>query len=371
MKLRIAVAMYAALALALAAFTGSALGGNGHGNSAGNGNAYGQQNAPGQQQTSPGQPQSTQSTAPKSTGAKSNKTSKSSTAKSSTAKSSTAKSSTHGSAQHTSSAGVKPSNTTKHDTYAPASSNQTKLYGNGKTAGQIATQAGYGSATLHGPGNSQPHKVLCGGHEVDVHALAHKGSKCGSTDQQHQTVEQHTQTTSNCTTQTQTSEVVVGVQHSTGPKGSGRFVVIHPSSHSAHYRNKHPDTLVTSTVTTSTTRPSSACGTSNNSTSSSSTQSTSSVQSQATQQVSAQATAQQAPAGATGAVLGAVHTLPQAKAKSSSRPVGGVLGATARLGRSVGAKTLPFTGLPLWLFALVAIGLIGVGLATQRMTARR
>ena len=77
--------------------------------------------------------------------------------------------------------GVKPSSTTKHDTYAKASSDETKKYGNGKTAGQIATQAGYGDATLHGPGNSQPHKTMCGGHEVDVHALKHKGSKCGTT----------------------------------------------------------------------------------------------------------------------------------------------------------------------------------------------
>jgi len=78
------------------------------------------------------------------------------------------------------SAGVKPSSTTSHNTFALASSNQTKLYGNGQTAGQIATQAGFGSATLHGPGNSQPHKVLCGPHEVDVHALKAHAAKCAA-----------------------------------------------------------------------------------------------------------------------------------------------------------------------------------------------
>ena len=83
-------------------------------------------------------------------------------------------------AQTSVSAGVKPSNTTSHDTHALASSNQTKLYGNGQTAGQIATQAGFGSATLHGPGNSQPHKVLCGPHEVDVHALKAHAAKCAA-----------------------------------------------------------------------------------------------------------------------------------------------------------------------------------------------
>ena len=76
--------------------------------------------------------------------------------------------------------GVKPASDTDKDTYAPASSDKTKLYGNGKTAGQIAMQNGASGATiLHGPGNSQPHKAApcSGGHEVDVHAL--KGKRLG------------------------------------------------------------------------------------------------------------------------------------------------------------------------------------------------
>ena len=65
----------------------------------------------------------------------------------------------------------------KHTAAALATSNATKLYGNGKTAGQIAIQAGFGAALLFGPGNSQPHKILCGRHMVDVHALkAHAGN---------------------------------------------------------------------------------------------------------------------------------------------------------------------------------------------------
>jgi hypothetical protein len=80
-------------------------------------------------------------------------------------------------------AGVKPSNDTAHDTHAAASSDKTKLYGNGKTAGQIAIQNGAAPSTvLHGPGNSQPHKAApcSGGHEVDVHALKGKrGKACG------------------------------------------------------------------------------------------------------------------------------------------------------------------------------------------------
>jgi hypothetical protein len=80
--------------------------------------------------------------------------------------------------------GVKPSNDTAHDTHAAASSDETKLYGNGKTAGQIAQRTGAAPSTvLHGPGNSQPHKAspCAGGHEVDVHALKGKrGGSCGN-----------------------------------------------------------------------------------------------------------------------------------------------------------------------------------------------
>src|SRR5258705_13057093 len=85
------------------------------------------------------------------------------------------------SAQLTTDLGVKPSNDTQKDTHAPAGSNQTKLYGNGDTAGQIAIENGATATTvLHGPGNSQPHKVAgCTGHEVDVHALkSHSGDSC-------------------------------------------------------------------------------------------------------------------------------------------------------------------------------------------------
>src|SRR3954452_9451572 len=80
--------------------------------------------------------------------------------------------------------GVKPSNDTAHDTHAAASSDHTKLYGNGKTADQIAQQNGAAPSTvLHGPGNSQPHKASpCpGGHEADVPALkGERGASCGN-----------------------------------------------------------------------------------------------------------------------------------------------------------------------------------------------
>jgi hypothetical protein len=48
-----------------------------------------------------------------------------------------------------------------------------------------------------------------------------------------------------------------------------------------------------------------------------------------------------------------------------------VLGATTRLGGTVASTRLPFTGLPLWIFAGVALALIGIGLAFRRASANR
>jgi len=82
---------------------------------------------------------------------------------------------------------VKSSSTTGFNTFAAAGSSATKVYGNGRTAGQIAEQNGAGaSAMLFGPGNSQPHKTaLCvtNGklHLIDVHALkAHSAASCAA-----------------------------------------------------------------------------------------------------------------------------------------------------------------------------------------------
>ena len=174
MKHRLTAPLFAVLVLALAAFTGSALAGGGgaNGSDGSNGNSA---NAPGQTKAdqapaapaaaAPGQTKADQAAAaPAATATKDDKQSSTSAAAPATGGSNTT--------------GVKPSNTTDHDTYATASSDKTKVYGNGKTAGQIATQAGHGTAVLHGPGNSQPHKTApCpGGHEVDVHALKHKST---------------------------------------------------------------------------------------------------------------------------------------------------------------------------------------------------
>ena len=77
--------------------------------------------------------------------------------------------------------GVKAGATTGFGMHAAAGSSATKLYGNGRTAGQIAEQNGASASTvLYGPGNSQPHKAaLCFNskmHMIDVHALKAHGA---------------------------------------------------------------------------------------------------------------------------------------------------------------------------------------------------
>jgi hypothetical protein len=154
------------LVLSVLVFAGGAYAGDGNGNGNGKGNQT-QGDAPGNSANAPGQekkdapPPAAETTT--------------SAATTTTAPTTTASA--------TNATGVKPSNSTDHDTHAELQSDKTKQYGNGQTAGQIAEQNGAaGSAVLHGPGNSQPHKLApCSGrHEVDVHALkSHRAGSCG------------------------------------------------------------------------------------------------------------------------------------------------------------------------------------------------
>lgn len=59
-------------------------------------------------------------------------------------------------------------------------------------------------------------------------------------------------------------------------------------------------------------------------------------------------------------VAGALARAPAPKAKA--KPRGGVLGAIG----AVGAAELPFTGLPLWIAALIGVGLAGAGFGARR-----
>ncbi len=434
MRHRFTAPLFAALVLALAAFTGSALAGDNHGNGSGGGNG----NADKQSSTSASQP---------ATGG-------------------------------TNAQGVKPSNTTKHDTYAKASSDKTKKYGNGQTAGQIATKAGHGDATLHGPGNSQPHKTTAcpGGHEVDVHALKNKDGKCGTsasdkTKQSESTkvdvkkseksdaekaksdeeksesadVEKSendvsktevkkgdvekaksdeeksesadVETSENDVKATESAHAHVTICHATG-SSSNPYVRISPSAsgvfhgHLGHQDGRDivpPFTWkgqtysenwdangmaiynagCTAPATPATATPAaSASGTptaSANGTPAASANGTPTASVNGTPTGTAPATAASgavlgtqatlAPAAssptatpaAAGGVKGAVVALKPTKAK----PAGGVLGTTTRLGGTIAATRLPFTGLPLWIFAIVAAGLIGIGLTMRRASANR
>ena len=413
-KHRFAAMLAAAL---VAVFTGTALAGNGNGGSNGNSG-----NAPGHQQSTPAQSSQPAAQAPQASqpaAAQPQKTPPGQAKKAAPApaqappasrpaaapaqksppgqaKKAAKQSSTSASQPAAANAqGVKPSNRTQHDTHAPASSNKTKLYGNGKTAGQIATQAGFGNAMLHGPGNSQPHKTApCpGGHEVDVHALKHKAGKCAAAQAAAQPavqveakpeVKEEVKQEAPCapTTQTVTENVLTGVKHMIGPKGSGRFVIIHPSSHSAHFTGKHPgDVPMFETVTRTVTVQSGA-----NCAQAPVAQTQVATQSQVAGSTASQAAAVQgaqhttvtkaaahkrtvAKPAAAGGVKGAVVVLSPTKAKA--KPAGGVLGATHRLGSTVASSKLPFTGLPLWIFALAALALIALGYAVRRTAANR
>jgi hypothetical protein len=329
MKLRAAASFYAALILALGGFAGSALAGD-HGNGNGNGNSS-NNSSNAASSTSPGH-------------------------------------SDHGQSQSTTtstggdnSTGVKPSNTTKHDTHAAASSDKTKKYGNGKTAGQIATQAGYGNSTLHGPGNSQPHKVNCGGHEVDVHAL--KNKKCG--DVKGDTNEEHSTTTTTTTTTTTPAppERKVTICHKTG-SATNPYVEITVDEHAL----KDGHTVAKGDIIPA---PAGGCPTAQVLVTTTTTAAAAAVAAPSTAAPSTAAPSTAAPskpaAAPAGAVLGAVTALHPVKAK----PAGGVLGTTVRLGKKVSGTTLPFTGLPLWIFALVAAGLILIGATARRAGAER
>ena len=391
MKHRLAAPLFAVLVLALAAFTGAALAGDGHGNGgSGNGNSA---NAPGHQTTAaPAAP--APATADNSTG-------------------------------------VKPSSTTahgQHNTSAPASSNKTKQYGNGKTAGQIATNSGHGDAILYGPGNSQPHKTSAcpGGHEVDVHALKNKNGTCPSSSQKAKQGEvkssEHARSESSHESgvaaqkteeqQTESHGVAASAQahvticHATG-SSSNPYVRISPSAagvfhgHLGHQDGRDivppftwngqtysenwtdagmaiynagctvPSTsaatltpLAPATLTPLAPATLTPLGPATPAPLAPATTAAGSVLgTQAT--VTPAASSPTATPAAAGGVKGAAVALKPTKTK----PAGGVLGTTTRLGGSVAATRLPFTGLPLWIFALVAAGLIGVGLAMHRTAA--
>jgi hypothetical protein len=323
--------------------------------------------------------------------------------------------------------GVKPSNSTKHDTYAKASSDKTKQYGNGQTAGQIATKAGYGDATLHGPGNSQPHKTAAcpGGHEVDVHALKHKSGKCESSSQpsssgvaadvktkkpckkgdksshQSATDEHKASDTSGvaavvktiktkkpckkhdtsvakdehkasdtsgvaavATTRTKKPCKKHGEQAAVTPAAPAAVVVSQPAPAAPAAQPASVATPVAAPAPAPVATPAATPAAAPAATPAATPAPTAAA-------AGASVASAPAPAAATPTAARGVKGAVVALHPTTTKPSGGVLGATTRLGGSVAASQLPFTGLPLWIFALVAAGLIGIGVAFRRASADR
>jgi hypothetical protein len=373
----------AVLALALAAFTGTAVAGGDNGNAGGNsGSPPGQESAPGQEKkaepTAQPQPAPAQPAPAQQANAPAKSSGKSSAAPGQAKKSSTStKQSTHTSS-HTSShgvnattQGVKPSSATSKNqwTKVGASPNVSKRYGNGQTAAGIAKSRGAPDNTdIYGPGNSQPHKV-CGknGHFVDVHAVKSYVGVCAGTQstQQSQQPTKQVQQQSGCpATSTVTSTRVTGIWHLNG-KGEKVHLMTNPKS--AHFRGKHGDhETATETVTQSIVTGSGSCAQAQQVT-----QQQTSQTAAATSNVSnASASSQPASSGAVaagtqpsaGGVLGV-----QATVKSKAKPAGGVLGTAGR----VAGTSLPFTGLPLWSVVLAAAALLAGGLLVRRLATAR
>jgi cobalamin biosynthesis Mg chelatase CobN len=193
-----------------------------------------------------------------------------------------------------------------------------------------------------------------------------------------------TQQTGACPATTTTTErVLVGVWHATGSykNGQRKYVFMTPSLGSAHYTKHEDDKPAYETRTVRRTASGENCatvtsssnttGTANNQSSPQATQSTQAPQSAQTSKSSQKpqsrrvAASPRAQASASG-VAGAVS--PTRAGESKAR--GGVRGTVARAPRAIAdtatTGTLPFTGIPLWIAALIGGALLAVGLGLRR-----
>jgi hypothetical protein len=184
-----------------------------------------------------------------------------------------------------------------------AKADASKRYGNGKTAAQIANSRGAPAGThVYGPGNSQPHKVWDCRRQHWVDVHAVKSYSSAS-----------------CVAQA-SRPTVSETRGTTGTTSN--------SSHTSNTSN-----AVSTASNTSNTRGS-ALG----------------------------ATATGSGPAAQGGTTRAGGVLGVTASGGNSQPAGGVLGAV----ESVGSGVLPFTGFPLWIVVIAALGLIVLGLTLRR-----
>jgi hypothetical protein len=303
------------LALTCAAFAGAAFAGNGGGN--GRDGDHGKEQAPGQERKAEEQAPSTTATT---TAATTERSGAKAESKGESKADSKEKSEANGGGKQ------EPGSTTKG-----VAGDGSKQYGNGESALHVAKEHApqVGLADLSGPGNSKLHKVtICHATgstsnpyvviTVDVHALkAHT---------QHQ---------------------------------DGRDVIPAPSG-GCPAASSGGGTTTTGTTGTTTTGTTTTGTTTTGTTTTGTTTTTGST--------------------TTGGVAGVSTPPPGGHSAGSPQPSvqggpqggpAGVLGVTTRLGTAARSGTLPFTGVPLWLAALAAAGLLAAGVGLRRTAQQR
>jgi hypothetical protein len=301
------------LALTCAAFAGAAFAGNGGGN--GRDGDHGKEQAPGQERKAEEQAPSTTATT---TAATTERSGAKAESKGESKADSKEKSEANGGGKQ------EPGSTTKG-----VAGDGSKQYGNGESALHVAKEHApqVGLADLSGPGNSKLHKVtICHATgstsnpyvviTVDVHALkAHT---------QHQ---------------------------------DGRDVIPAPSGGcpAASSGGGTTTTGTTGTTTTGTTATTTTGTTTTGTTTTTGSTTTGGVAGVSTP-----------PSGG--------HSAGSPQPSVQGGPQGGpagVLGVTTRLGTAARSGTLPFTGVPLWLAALAAAGLLAAGVGLRRTAQQR
>ena len=258
--------------------------------------------------------------------------------------------------------GVKSSSTTAKNTFAAAASTQTKLYGNGRTAGEIAMMFGaQADLMLFGPGNSQPHKVSCGAHWIDVHALKARAGACaGGNGSAHMGGAVHAGVSGRAGVSGQlkvygNGQTAAEIAAEAGFPGAVLVAAGNSGLHKVSCGGHMIDVHALKAHACSGTGEAGARGKASGGVSAGT---SGQVSASASGNVHGSTGAQgRSGTGAGGAgVLGASSTRQNGRSSVGS----GVLGAASRTG------TLPFTGAPLWIAALLAAALVFTGLGLRR-----
>ncbi|HEY2073099.1 MAG TPA: hypothetical protein VGG88_05950 [Gaiellaceae bacterium] len=143
----------------------------------------------------------------------------------------------------------------------------------------------------------------------------------------------------------------------------------HESDESKHEDQDECAPVTTTTTTPVTTTSTVASTTTTTVATTTTTEATTAAETTTTTAAFAPGSSQTSPPSNSSGVLGASQSL-SAPASTSSKAPAGVLGTLKTLGTTGTSGTLPFTGLRLWIVELIALGLIGGGVAL-RLIARR